>query len=467
MIVKVDLEVRVLSNMSIYALSPLDGRYLKDTSELGKYFSEWALMKYRVKVEVKWLIFMSRLQCMKEVRRLEENELVLLKDIVHNFDKKTAQKIKEIEKTTSHDVKAVEYFLKDTLKRTSLNDIMEFIHFGCTSEDINNLAYAMMLKDGIINAWLVKAWELVGEVSKSAIELKECAILARTHGQPASPTTMGKELAVFVSRWKRQLKHIENLEFLGKFSGVTGNFNAQLIAYSEFDWEKIACDFVEGLGIKYNPLTTQIEAHDYMAECFHAIIRFNNILLDFDRDMWSYISMNYFKQRVVEGEVGSSTMPHKVNPIKFEASEANIGLSNAIMGHLADKLPVSRLQRDLSDSSALRNIGTAIGHSYIAVKFAMTGFSKLIINKDQISNELDTAWEVLAEAVQTVMRKCGYEKPYEKLKELTRGRSITEKAMREFINSLELPDEDKKRLMKLTPAQYTGIAGKLAEHARD
>ena len=353
--------------MSIKSLTPLDGRYESVTKPLGDFFSEWALMKYRTHVEIEWLIAMSANPSFSQVRTFTPEEIEFLRNIVVNFDDEVAGKIKGIEKVTNHDVKAVEYFLRDTLTASSLFDVLEFIHFSCTSEDINNLSYALMLKHGVNDVWLPAAENLVNEVIDRAETLKDVAMLAHTHGQPASPTTMGKELAVFAYRWNRQLKQIRSLEYLGKFNGAVGNFNAHQIAYPEVDWEMVAKTFVESLGLIYNPLTTQIESHDYVAECFHAINRFNNIVLDFDRDMWLYISLGYFKQRTVKGEVGSSTMPHKVNPIDFENSEANLGLSNALLDHLANKLPISRLQRDLSDSSAQRNIGSAIGYSHLAL----------------------------------------------------------------------------------------------------
>lgn len=452
--------------MSIKSLTPLDGRYESITKPLGDFFSEWALLKYRTHVEIEWLIAMAANPSFSEVRVFTADEIQFLRNIVTSFDEEVATKIKAIEKVTNHDVKAVEYFLRETLTGTSLSDVLEFLHFSCTSEDINNLSYALMLKHGVAEVWLPAAENLVAEVADKAEALKEVSMLAHTHGQPASPTTMGKELAVFVYRWNRQLKQIRSLEYLGKFNGAVGNFNAHQIAYPEVDWELVGKTFVESLGLVYNPLTTQIESHDYVAECFHAINRFNNIVLDFDRDMWLYISLGYFKQRTVKGEVGSSTMPHKVNPIDFENSEANLGLSNALLDHLANKLPISRLQRDLSDSSAQRNIGSAIGYSHMALVYALKGFGKTSINSQAIDNHLTGAWEVLSEAVQTVMRKHGHTNPYDKLKEITRGKAIGEEEIKAFIASVDVPEADKVRLLALTPQKYIGVAAELIKHIK-
>jgi len=450
--------------MSIKSLTPLEGRYGAITQPLGDYFSEWALIKYRIHVEVEWLIAMSTNAAFAEIRQFTPEETIFLRNLVKNFDEPAALRIKEIERTTNHDVKAIEYFLRETLGAISLADVLEFIHFSCTSEDINNLSYALMLKHGIEEVWLPAADTLVQTVTAMAKEEKAIPMLARTHGQAASPTTVGKELAVFVYRWNRQLKQIRAQEYLGKFNGAVGNFNAHSIAYPEVDWEAVACSFVEGLGLTYNPLTTQIESHDYVAESFHALTRFNNILLDFDRDMWLYISFGYFKQKTIAGEVGSSTMPHKVNPIDFENSEANVGLSNAVLDHLANKLPISRLQRDLSDSSALRNIGTGIAHSHIALTYTLKGLRKTVVNEEAIAAELNHAWEVLSEAVQTVMRKHSHANSYDKLKAITRGKGISEEDIQAFIESVELPEADKKRLLALTPSRYVGIAESLVKH---
>ena len=444
--------------MSIKSLTPLEGRYGAITEPLESYFSEWALIKYRIHVEVEWLIAMAGNPQFAEIREFTPEEINFLRDIVKNFDDTAALRIKDIERTTNHDVKAIEYFLRETMGAMSLADVLEFIHFSCTSEDINNLSYALMLKHGIEDVWLLSAEKLVAKVAAMAEEEKDVAMLAHTHGQPASPTTAGKELAVFVYRWNRQLKQIRAQEYLGKFNGAVGNFNAHSIAYPDINWETVARNFVESLGLTYNPLTTQIESHDYVAETFHAMTRFNNILLDFDRDMWLYISLGYFKQKAIAGEVGSSTMPHKINPIDFENSEANLGLSNAVLDHLANKLPISRLQRDLSDSSAQRNIGTGIAHALIAITYTLKGLKKTVLNRDALHADLEHAWEVLAEAVQTVMRKNGHANSYDKLKAITRGKGISEEDMRHFIEILDLPAADKKRLLALTPEKYIGIA---------
>ncbi|MDD3157139.1 adenylosuccinate lyase [Anaeromusa sp.] len=450
--------------MSIKSLTPLEGRYGAITQPFGDYFSEWALIKYRVHVEVEWLIAMAANPDFAEIRPFTAEEISFLRNIVATFDDEKALRIKEIERTTNHDVKAVEYFLRETMGAMSLGDLLEFIHFSCTSEDINNLSYALMLKYGVNDVWLPSAETLVKMVSAMAEEEKDIPMLAHTHGQSASPTTIGKELAVFVYRWNRQLKQIRALEYLGKFNGAVGNFNAHSIAYPEVDWEQVSRSFVESLGLTYNPLTTQIESHDYVAEAFHALARFNNILLDFDRDMWLYISMGYFKQKAIPGEVGSSTMPHKINPIDFENSEANLGLSNAVLDHLANKLPISRLQRDLSDSSAQRNMGTGLAHSHIAITYTLKGLKKTVVNQEALAADLNHAWEVLAEAVQTVMRKFGHANSYDKLKAITRGKGISETDIKSFIESVDLPAADKQRLLSLTPAQYVGIASSLLKH---
>lgn len=450
--------------MSIKSLTPLEGRYGAITQPFGDYFSEWALIKYRVHVEVEWLIAMAANPDFAEIRPFTAEEISFLRNIVATFDDEKALRIKEIERTTNHDVKAVEYFLRETMGAMSLGDLLEFIHFSCTSEDINNLSYALMLKHGVNDVWLPSAETLVKMVSAMAEEEKDIPMLAHTHGQSASPTTIGKELAVFVYRWNRQLKQLRALEYLGKFNGAVGNFNAHSIAYPEVDWEQVSRSFVESLGLTYNPLTTQIESHDYVAEAFHALARFNNILLDFDRDMWLYISMGYFKQKAIPGEVGSSTMPHKINPIDFENSEANLGLSNAVLDHLANKLPISRLQRDLSDSSAQRNMGTGLAHSHIAITYTLKGLKKTVVNQEALAADLNHAWEVLAEAVQTVMRKFGHANSYDKLKAITRGKGISETDIKSFIESVDLPAADKQRLLSLTPAQYVGIASSLLKH---
>lgn len=446
---------------TIRAITPLDGRYATQVSGLAEHLSEWALIKRRVQVEVEWLVEMAGCGDVSDMRSLTGTEQEFLRGLVTDFDDDAAMRVKRIERTTNHDVKAVEYYIRERLAGTSLEDVCEWVHFCCTSEDINNLSHALMIKSALEEEWLPQARALVDGVAALAEATTDTSMLARTHGQAASPTTLGKELAVFVYRWRRQMRQIENAEYLGKFNGAVGSYNAHAIAYPDADWQAISRGFVERLGLTHNPLTTQIEPHDYIAEIFHALIRFNTVLLDFDRDMWSYISMGVFRQKAVEGEVGSSTMPHKVNPINFENSEANLGISNALLEHLATKLPVSRLQRDLTDSSALRNLGPAIGHSLVGLKSAQRGLRQVALDESLLAAELDDAWEVLAEAVQTVMRKHSGEDAYELLKGFTRGRSVTQKDLLEFVGELDLPTDDKKRLLALTPAGYTGIAAEL------
>lgn len=449
--------------MSIRSISPLDGRYAAGLQELSGYFSEWALIKYRLHVEIEWLIMMSELQEISHVRLFTDAEKQRLRSWVSEFDDEQAGQVKKIEHVTRHDVKAVEYAIKERLQNTSLEDVRESVHFCCTSEDINNLAYALMLKEGLTRQWEPLAQGLVDTVSALAHSVADIPFLTRTHGQPATPSTVGKELAVFVYRWQRQLKQLKNVDFLGKFNGAVGSYNAHTIAYPDLNWCEISRAFVERLGLTFNPLTTQIEPHDYMAEVFHILVRFNTITIDFDRDMWSYISLGYFRQKVVKSEVGSSIMPHKVNPIDFENSEANLGISNALLNHLAGKLPISRLQRDLSDSSALRNVGTAVGNSSVGLTSALTGIDRVEVDEQALQTDLNQAWEVLAEAVQTVMRKAGHSNPYEQMKEITRGEEITREDLQKFIQNLDLPDEDRIRLLNLTPATYTGLAGKLVD----
>jgi adenylosuccinate lyase len=448
---------------TIRRLSPLDGRYEGQIEELRGYFSEWALIKYRVHVEIEWLIAMGDRPEIHDVRPLTEDEKRLLRSWVEQFDDASAGRVKEIERTTRHDVKAVEYFIREMLHDTSVAPLEEFVHFCCTSEDINNLAYALMLKEGVARAWLPLATHMVGDVAALAEANRDVAMLTRTHGQTASPSTLGKELAVFVYRWRRQLEQIRRQDYLGKFSGAVGSFNAHHVAYPDAPWPEISRAFVEGLGLTWNPLTTQIEPHDYMAELFHAVIRFNTVTLDFDRDMWSYISLGYFRQKVVGGEVGSSTMPHKVNPIDFENSEANLGVSTALFEHLSTKLPVSRLQRDLTDSSALRNVGVAFGHAVVALHSARRGISRVAVDHEALERDLDDSWEVLGEAIQTVMRRVGHPGAYERMKELTRGTAVTQKGLERFIRSLGLPKDDEERLVALTPGTYTGRASELVD----
>ncbi len=452
--------------MSIKSISPLDGRYNRHVEALSPCFSEWALIKYRIHVEIEWLITMSERPEISHVRGLSESEKAALREISYNFDDAGAGRVKEIEEKTRHDVKAVEYYIREKIMGSSLEDLSESIHFCCTSEDINNLAHGLMLKKGVKEIWMEAADNMVQKLAFLATSARDIPMLARTHGQPATPTTLGKELAVFVRRWQRQLEQIEKVECLGKFNGAVGCYNAHTAAYPNAPWEDISMAFVKGLGLSFNPLTTQIESHDYMAELFQGIIRFNNITMDFDRDMWSYISLGYFRQKVVENEVGSSVMPHKVNPIDFENSEANLGISNTLLDHLAFKLPISRLQRDLTDSSAIRNTGTAIGHSLIALRSSIRGIERVSIENETIRRDLCNAWEVLAEAIQTVMRKAGIKNPYERMKELTRGKSLTREDLGAFIQDLGLPEDDRKRLLELTPETYTGIAKELLRHIK-
>ena len=448
---------------TIDALTPLDGRYESKITELKEFFSEYALIKYRVAVEVQWLQALCAESGVPECRAINESEVAYLNAIVSNFTIAEAQKIKDIEKVTNHDVKAVEYYLKDQLEGHSLNDITEFIHFACTSEDINNISHALMLRDGVACIADVQA-QIITELKAFAEEFKNDSMLARTHGQTASPTTIGKELAVFANRLERQSNSIKNIQYLGKMNGAVGNYNAHLSAYPDVDWPAFSKNVIEErLGLVQNNFTIQIEPHDYMAELFDANARWNTILIDLDRDIWTYISMGYFGQKTIAGEIGSSTMPHKVNPIDFENSEGNLGLSNALLQHLAAKLPISRLQRDLTDSTVIRNMGVAFGYSLIAYRATLKGFSKLKLNSHRLETDLDNAWEVLAEPIQTVMRKAGIEKPYEKLKDLTRGNVINKETIRTFIEGLELAPEDKQRLLEMTPASYVGNAADVVD----
>ena len=449
----------------LQALSPLDGRYAAQTEPLRAFFSEAALIKFRVHVEIEWLLMLSDSDEISGVRDFSLDEIKTLRAISANFSDDDAARVKAIEKTTNHDVKAVEYFLKEQLENTSLSDAREWIHFACTSEDINNLAHALMLQGGVAAVWLPAAFAVTNKIAELADEWADVPMLARTHGQSASPTTVGKELAVFVARFNRQLNFIQEQEYLGKINGAVGNFNAHVSAFPSANWPQIARDFVGSLGLTYNPLTTQIESHDAIAELFQSLIRFDTIAIDLARDVWTYVSQGYFKQRVIAGEVGSSTMPHKVNPIDFENAEANFGLGNAMLDHLATKLPISRLQRDLTDSSALRNMGVGIGYSLVALSSLKRGLNKLQLNEAALSRDLENAWEVLAEPIQTVMRKAGIANPYEKLKELTRGATMDEATIRAFIESLKLDADDKARLLAMTPASYIGLAPQLGREA--
>ncbi|MCM8540593.1 MAG: adenylosuccinate lyase, partial [Lentisphaeraceae bacterium] len=407
---------------------------------------------------VEWLKALCAEPKIAEARALTDAEIASLDAIVENLDIAEAQKVKDIERTTNHDVKAVEYYIKDIIAGTALEEITEFIHFACTSEDINNTSHALMLKHGTKFIKSVQA-DLIKQLKDFAVEFKSVSMLARTHGQTASPTTIGKELGVFANRLERQSTALDKIDILGKMNGAVGNYNAHLSAYPDVDWPEFSRKVIEdSLGLTQNNFTIQIEPHDYMAEIFDAMARWNTILIDLDRDIWTYISMGYFSQRTIKGEVGSSTMPHKVNPIDFENSEGNLGLANAIFQHLSAKLPVSRLQRDLTDSTVLRNMGVGYGYSLIAYRSTIKGFSKLLLNEPKLAADLDNSWEVLAEPIQTVMRKAGIEKPYEKLKDLTRGQVINKETIRNFIETLALEEDDKKRLLEMTPASYIGNA---------
>jgi len=449
--------------MSITALSPLDGRYESKVAELQDAFSEYALIRCRVLVEVLWLKALCAEPGIPECRALSKDEAIQLDAIIVGFTPAEAEKVKAIEKTTNHDVKAVEYYLKEQIAGTSLESRSEFLHFACTSEDINNLSHALMLKQGR-EVLSIEQNNLVAGLTAKAQQWKAVPLLARTHGQTASPTTIGKELAVFVSRLRRAAEVFQTLEIRGKLNGAVGNYNAHLSAYPDVNWPKLAKGIIEGeLGLTQNPFTTQIEPHDYMAELFDALARFNTILLDLDRDIWTYISFGCFTQKTIKGEVGSSTMPHKVNPIDFENSEGNIGLANALLRHMSEKLPVSRMQRDLTDSTVLRNMGVAFGYTLLAYRSTLKGLGKLELNEARLAADLDHAWEVLAEPIQTVMRKAGIEKPYEKLKELTRGKTIDQAAIHDFIKRFELDEADKDRLLKMTPASYIGRAVQIVD----
>jgi len=444
---------------SLNAISPVDGRYGSKTADLRSIFSEFGLIRHRVLVEVRWLQALADQPNIAEVPTLSEHANNILNGITDNFTEEDAQRVKNIERTTNHDVKAVEYFLKEKIEgNKELEAVSEFIHFACTSEDINNLSHALMLRAARTQAILPLMDEVIDALTLKAHELADKPMLSRTHGQPASPSTMGKELANVVYRLRRQKEQIIATPILGKINGAVGNYNAHYSAYPEIDWQSFAEQFVTSLGIDWNPYTIQIEPHDYIAELFDATARFNNILMDFCRDVWGYISVGYFKQKTIAGEVGSSTMPHKVNPIDFENAEGNLGIANALFDHLAAKLPVSRWQRDLTDSTVLRNLGVGVAHSMIAYQSCLRGISKLEINEQALLADLDTNWEVLAEPIQTVMRRYGIEKPYEKLKELTRGKRLDKQGVQDFIDTLDIPDFAKSELKNMSPDNYIGNA---------
>ncbi len=445
--------------MELTAISPIDGRYANKTAALKPIFSEYGLIRYRVLVEIRWLQFMANSQSIAEVPTFSDSAQNILNNIVEKFSIEEAQRVKTIERTTNHDVKAVEYFIKEQIAdNAELAKVSEFIHFACTSEDISNLAYGLMLSEARDNVILPKMEAIIIELTELSQQYAEIPMLARTHGQPASPTTMGKEIANTVYRLQRQKEQVAQVIIMGKFSGAVGNYNAHLAAYPDLDWVTISKKFISQLGLQQNPYTTQIEPHDYIAELFDALSRFNTILIDFCRDIWSYISLGYFKQKTIAGEIGSSTMPHKVNPIDFENAEGNLGLANAIFSHLGSKLPISRWQRDLTDSTVLRNLGVGLAHGLIAYESCLKGISKLEINLPAIEADIKHNYVILAEPIQTVMRRYGVEQAYEKLKDLTRGQDISAERLQEFITSLDIPEPEKERLLKMTPDSYIGNA---------
>ena len=440
-------------------ISPLDGRYANSIAELSKYFSESALMGYRLKVEIEYLIALSNEKSINDLPPFSKDEQERLRKIYQNFNLVGAEKVKEIEATTNHDVKAIEYYIQGKVKKS----LHPWIHFALTSEDVNNLSYSLMWQDGLKQVYQSSLQSVNKELKKLARKYKEASMLALTHGQPATPTTFGKELAVFCSRLDRQIGQIKSHILLGKFSGATGTWSAHVAAYPNVNWRRFASKFIKSLGLKPNLITTQIESHDSLAESFHQVVRINSILTDLCRDMWSYISRGILVQKKVAGEVGSSTMPHKINPIQFENAEGNMGIANGLLNHLATKLPISRMQRDLTDSTILRNQGVALGHSYLALQNILKGLSRITINKVQMSAELNNHWEVLGEAIQTILRKSGKQDAYEQLKSLTQGQSINAESMAEFVSGLKISDEDKQTLLELTPELYTGLSSKLVD----
>jgi adenylosuccinate lyase len=445
------------------AISPVDGRYADKVTDLRPLFSEYGLIRHRVLVELRWLEHLAERPEIPEAPPLSEHARHLLQSIVDGFNPEDARRVKNIERTTNHDVKAIEYFLKEKVAgNAEIETVSELIHFGLTSEDVNNLAYGLMLKEARTQALLPLMDELVDTLSALARQHADEPMLSRTHGQPASPTTVGKELANFAYRLRRQRDQVVAVPMLGKLNGAVGNFNAFLVAYPDADWVAIARDFVTALGLDWNPYTTQIEPHDYVAELFGTVARFNNVLLDLCRDVWGYIALAYFKQKTVAGEVGSSTMPHKVNPIDFENAEGNLGLANALFEHLAAKLAVSRWQRDLSDSTVLRNLGVGVAHTVIACQSALKGLGKLEVNPARLREDLEDNWEVLAEAIQTVMRRYRVDRPYERLKALTRGQRVDRETLARFVRELEIPEQAKRTLLALSPASYVGLAARLA-----
>ncbi len=444
---------------SLNALSPLDGRYKNDLKELSDFFSETALIKYRLKIEIKYLISLSKEKSIKEIKPFSDKEEKNLSDLINTFDISDAKHIKIIEKKTNHDVKAIEYFLKEKIEKK----FHPWIHFSLTSEDVNNLSYSLMWKNGLKKTYLNTLMIINKKLKEISIKYKDASLLSLTHGQPATPTTFGKEISVFHKRLKNQIKQIEKHQFYGKFGGATGTWSAQLIAYPKMDWMAFASNFISSLGLTPNLITTQIEPHDSLVESYHQIIRINSILLDLCKDIWLYISRGILIQKKIKGEVGSSTMPHKINPIQFENAEGNLGISTALLNHLANKLPISRMQRDLSGSTVIRNQGVGLAHSYLALKNILKGLNRISINQQYMSSELDKHWEVLAEGIQTILRKSNSQNAYEQLKKLTRGQFINKTSITTFINKLDIPIEDKKTLLKLTPISYTGISSKLVD----
>jgi adenylosuccinate lyase len=455
---------------TLTAINPIDGRYGEKTAELRPYFSEFGLIYYRVYVEIRWFQFLASQRKIKELPALGDEENNFLEKLIVDFDETEAAIVKSNEATTNHDVKAVEYYLKSKFVASGISSLeknIEFIHFACTSEDINNLSHALMLKDGRDSVLRPLMDELNQKLAEFARDYANLPMLSRTHGQTATPTTLGKEFANVVARLRRQVKQLGAVQIMGKINGAVGNLNAHQVTYPDLDWLAMSEQFVSSLGIIWNPYTTQIEPHDYMAEMFQAMSRFNTILIDFNRDIWSYISIGYFKQRKVEGETGSSTMPHKVNPIDFENSEGNLGIANAIFGHLSEKLPISRWQRDLTDSTVLRNMGTGLAYSLLSYKSTLKGLGKLEINPSALEEDLNRSWEILAEPIQTIMRRHGVEEPYEKLKELTRGQSLKQESIEQMLETLDIPESARTLIRELTPMNYTGLASELVEKLLD
>ncbi|WAI18578.1 MAG: adenylosuccinate lyase [Buchnera aphidicola (Acyrthosiphon caraganae)] len=452
---------------SLTAISPIDGRYSSLTILLRNIFSEFSFLKYRLNIEIQWLKKIISIPKIIDISNIKDEEILFLDNIVEKFNEKDAIFIKNIEKKTKHDVKALEYFLKHKISKSkNLLIISEFIHFGCTSEDINNIAYALMIRDARDQIILPLWCKIINALKKMVFKYKNSSLLSLTHGQPATPSTMGKEIANFYYRMKRQYKILKKIEILGKINGSTGNYNAHLAAYPNINWHKISEDFIISFGINWNPYTTQIEPHDYIAEFFSCMSLFNTILIDFNRDIWGYISLNYFKQRLIDSEIGSSIMPHKINPIDFENSEGNLGLSNSLMNHMITKLPISRWQRDLSDSTVLRNLGVAISYSIIAYHSVLSGINKLEINELQMLKNLDKNWSILSEPIQTVMRRYGIKNAYETLKKLTRGKEINKNIIHEFISGLNIPEQEKYRLKKITPCNYIGGASQIIDEIK-